>query len=176
MKIGERELLVGILILGVVLIYLFYPRPHHKEPFVIEGSVDNLIPILEANTVIVRTVYPFTDAQGAVAATTYLSTVLSAKGKKVILQSIRGNVCYTNEGNVENVVEKNLEECELNLPTIVVREGTGRIVIKPYLVEIYGPPPYLMPAASFLLKKIYPDADQIYYSAMERISAKRRGG
>lgn len=173
MEKKEKYILGGAILLAVFLLAFFSPQPHHKEPFVLKGKIDDLASFLEANTVVVKIVYPFSDAQGAVGAANYLAAVLSAKGKKVIVESIQGNKCYTNEGNVEEVKVVEANACDLNLPTILIREGSGIIIIKPYYVEIDGPPPYLLPAASFILKKIYPDADYIYAKLFQEINRPR---
>ncbi len=168
----EHLVVLAFIALAVVVYVMTLPKEAEKEPFVVVGDVGYLTTFLDANTVVVRVVYPFTDAQGAVAAITYASAVLTAKGKRVIIQTFEGNLCYTNEGNVEGVVERNIEDCELNLPTITVREGTGMIRIEPHRVEISGTPKYLQPAVSYVLRKIYPDADIVYARVFQGISRR----
>jgi len=169
-KIEAKWVLLAAVLVAVAG-FLFLSQPSdEREPFVVKGDLGFLSTILEANTVIVRAVYPFSDAQGAVGAITYASAVLTAKGKKVILQSFEGNVCYTNEGNTELVVQKPVEDCLLPYPVIEVREGSGIIEVSPEGVYISGPPEYLLPAVSFILKKIYPDADQVYYQVFAAVN------
>jgi len=157
-------ILLGLL-LAAALILL---TPHEKEgAFVVSARGDGLAAIAEANTVYIRILYPFSDAQGAVGAVTYLSAVLSAKGKRVVIQAIEGNVCSTNEGNVLQEKTVPAEECN-GTPFISLSEGANTIIITDSGVEISARPKYLLPAASYVLKKIYPDADVIYREAFGR--------
>lgn len=176
MKRQEREyIVIGFLILAAILAYYsLLPEPSSKEAFLIYGKTDYLTTFLDANTVVLRAVYPFSDAQGAVSAITYLSAVLQAKGKHVIIQSIEGNVCYTNEGNVMESKETNVQSCELNYPIIIVKEGYNRIDIYPGKVIIQARPPYMMSAAAYVLTRIYPDADLVYERVLNQLKTQRQ--
>ena len=175
-KKREREyIVIGLLILAVILAYYsLLPKLSSKEAFLIYGKTDYLTTFLDANTVVLRSVYPFSDAQGAVSAITYLAAVLQAKGKHVIIQSIEGNACYTNEGNVMENKEVNVQSCELNYPTIIVKEGYNRIDIYPGKVIIQARPPYMMSAAAYVLTRIYPDADLIYQKVLNQLKTQRQ--
>lgn len=176
-KRGVASLLMKkhlILLGGVVLLaaYLLLNTPHEKEgAFVVLAKGDGLAAIAETNTVYIRIIYPFSDTQGAVGAVTYLSAVLSAKGKTVIIQVIEENTCSTNEGNVlqEKIVP--VEECN-GAPFISISEGTNTITITDDGIEISAKPKYLQSAASYILKKIYPDADIIYREVFGKVLSR----
>ena len=167
----KREYLIalGTVFIALLVWHFFTYRPSTKAPFLVKGNVNDLAAFLESNTVVVRVIYPFSDTQGPANAAIYLTSVFAAKGKRVILQYVEGNLCYTNEGNVHQAVKVDINRCLLPYPTFVIREGTGLIDIEGRTVYIYGDPSHLLPAASYVAGLIYPDADEVYREVMGRL-------
>jgi hypothetical protein len=174
-KRQKEYLIIGLLFLAILLAYLsFLPQPSSKKAFLIYGKTDYLTTFLDANTIVLKAIYPFSDAQGAVSAITYMAAVFQAKGKKVIIESIDNNLCYTNEGNVQENKEMNIQACELNYPTVIIKEGYNSIRIEPGKVTIQASPPYMMPAAAYILSKIYPDANLVYERVLNQLKTQRQ--
>ncbi len=166
----EKRYIVGAaIVLLLVMVIAFYFLREERPYLLIEGDLSYLSDIKDANMVLIRIVYPFSDAQGAVSAVAYLSTVLSAKGKQVIIQAVEGDRCYTNEGNVESVVEG---KCRDIYPMILILEGEGKVVSKKGYTEISAPPHLLQQAAAFVIKKVYPDADEVYKKAFSLLKLR----
>jgi hypothetical protein len=175
MEVKREYIAVILLLLAVGILYYYQAVPREKGVrFAVIGDPLDMASFLDVNAVVVRAVYPFSDIRGASNAVVYLSSVFTAKGKTAIIQYVDGNTCYTNEGNVEKAVEKNLSDCLLPLPTIEIREGTNRVVIEKNKATIYADPPDMIYGASLVAKMVYPDADQVYQSVMSAVGRIRK--
>ncbi len=170
MEVKREYIVIAVALLFLVGFYLYYHPGEEKVAFAVVGNPLDAASFLDANTVIVRAVYPFSDIRGASNAVVYLTSVFTAKGKTVIIQYVDGNTCYTNEGNVENAVTLDANSCySLPYPTIEIHEGTNRVVVEKNKITVYAPPPEMLYGASLAAKMVYPDADEVYKQVMSAV-------
>ncbi len=171
----KREYVVLATALLLLAGFYFYHPGEEKVAFAVVGNPLDAASFLDANTVVVRAVYPFSDIRGASNAVVYLTSVFTAKGKTVIIQYVDGNTCYTNEGNVENAVTLDANACySLPYPTIEIHEGTNRVVVEKNKITVYAPPPEMLYGASLAAKMVYPDADEVYQEVMSAVGRLKR--
>ena len=176
MEVKKEYIVIAAVLLFVIGFYLYYhPGNETKVAFAVIGDPLDAASFLDANTIIVRAVYPFSDLRGVSNAVVYLTSVFTAKGKTVIIQYIDGNTCYTNEGNVENAVTIDANACySLPYPVIEIHEGTKRVIVEKNRIEIYAPPQDMLYGASLAARMVYPDADEVYKQVMSMVGRIRK--
>lgn len=163
-----------VLASAVVITLLPFLLPRGSSPPLMLVDAGTVALFHDANTVVVRYVYPYSSPPSAVAAGTAAVMVLVGLGKVPVVQSIdreRG-VCYTNEGNAEVVVEKSVKEClDLPYPAIVIIEDREMsITMHGSVVEVRGPPERLKALTLYALSEMFPGVSRLYAQAVEKAS------
>ncbi len=164
----DRNLLILLVVISLSGLYILLFSNNDSPAFEIYGEPSSVPLIKESNTVIIRLEWPFSHTQPPTNALTFLNIVLSAKGKHVIVQAVEGNICYTNYGEVNDVIELPPEECySMPYPYITIREGDNRIIYEENGIIISSLPQYMGEAAVYIGKILYPDAEEVYSNAMK---------
>jgi len=159
-------LILAIILAGVVFLY-----PRESEPsMVVDAGTVALFH--DANAVVVRYIYPYPDPPSAVAAGTAAIMVFVGLGKTPIVQSIdtQTGICYTNEGEINRMVERNAEDCfGVPYPVIVLLEDKQTsIVMHDNVVEVRGPPERLRALTLYALSEMFPDVNRLYVYAVQK--------
>lgn len=164
----------GVLFLLLALLFTLFILFRGGEGGVpVTKDLDTIVLFREANTVVVRYYhhdpYTYSAAEFAVFA-------LGAEGKRIVLQVVEGNTCYTNEGNYENVREVNVGACEAErgvLPLLVIREGPNAITMGGGVISVSGEGRLLRSLTIQALQYVYPDILEAYRRAVQGLSRVR---
>ena len=166
----EAFVVVGVVVVAV----LFFTYAPQREEYVFPK--DYLLFVHESNGVVIRMLYNTEDTQEVFAPAQYAIIVFTAKGKHVIIQSVEGNVCYSNEGNAEQVVTKTLIECELegaDIPVIVFQGEEEKVDVKGNKMVISGRGEELYGLGKQFVRSVYSDAEYVYRKALSTLPASR---
>jgi hypothetical protein len=175
----------AVFVLLVAAVWLFYlqVRPIDDSISVHEDPAF-YVALNESNAVIVRVLYPFSDARGVLDAAFLAIEVLTYKQKAVFFQQVDGNKCVqtvfvpgvVSEQNAPEMNTFSADQCLLMskyYPTIEVAEGDYAINESPLMAKLTGKYPHFGDVMRFFLRKVYPDTDEIVANIKSLLSKRR---
>ncbi len=168
-----REYILAVAVALLALAIYWYYVSNRPVEFPVSGDWDVIYLIPSEKNIILRGHYPFVSSQEIVATVEYPTVVFEAKGHRVILQLIEGNVCITNLGELNKVVRTDVNSCLAASGFVIdFAEGEDALVIDRNVAYVRGTPEDLPKVMRYLVVLVYPDAPEVYARAVAEAKTK----